>query len=164
MAEKKAQPINQELLDNVSREAHQNPRRRKNYNFHQPQDVIQRFLNAIEPDSYIRPHRHVNPEKEEIFLVLKGKGAVVQFDELGNVEDVFYMDTRKGQWGVDIPGGVFHTIVSLEEKSVFYEIKSGPYNPNADKGFASWAPEEKTQEAKEYLEFLTQYIGHLYEH
>ncbi|MBU3916841.1 WbuC family cupin fold metalloprotein [bacterium] len=163
MAEKKARPIDLKLLNLVSLQANQTPRGRKNFNFHQPEDAIQRFLNAIEPDSYIQPHRHVDPVREEIFLVLKGKGAVVLFDSVGTVEDVFYLDISKGEWGVDIPGGVYHTIVSLEENSVFYEIKSGPYNPDTDKEFASWAPDENTQEAKEYLEFMTQYIGHLYE-
>jgi cupin fold WbuC family metalloprotein len=41
-----------------------------NYNFHQAEDCLQRFLNAIEPESYIRPHRHINPEREEIFLLI----------------------------------------------------------------------------------------------
>ena len=29
------------------------------------------MLNAIEPQSYIRPHRHLIPPKVEVFLVLR---------------------------------------------------------------------------------------------
>ena len=35
-----------------------------------------------------------------------------------------------------------------------YEIKEGPYNPDTDKKFANWAPEEYTDESKIYLDKL----------
>ena len=48
--------ISQQLLDNVSAAAQSSPRQRKNFNFHQRDDQIcHRLLNAIEPDTYIRP-------------------------------------------------------------------------------------------------------------
>ncbi len=153
-----AQPIDQVLLEQITKKALNSPRKRMNHNFHQPEDVIQRFLNAIEPDSYIRPHRHVNPDREEIFLVLKGKGAVVLFDNSGTTEGIHLLDASLGFWGVDIPGGLYHAIVSIEPGSVFYEVKQGPYNPNADKGFAPWSPKEGSEEAIEYLNHLKQSV------
>ncbi len=149
-----AKHIDLDLLDNVSDQAKISVRRRMNYNFHQPQDIVQRFLNAIEPDSYIHPHRHFDPPKDEIFLVLRGKGAVFTFKDNGEVDELYILNVLNNQWGVDIPAGLYHTIISLDNNTVFYEVKAGPYNPTADKGFAPWAPEENTPESKEYLEKL----------
>lgn len=154
MSKFKIQPIDITLLNKVRHKAVHSPRLRMNHNFHEPEDTVQRFLNAIEPGSYVRPHRHINPKKDEIFLVLTGKGAIVTFDNLGGVSAVYPLNPQKGYWGVDIEGGVYHTIVSLAPGSVFYEIKSGPFDPEADKGFADWAPEEKTEAAKTYLNQL----------
>ena len=148
------QIIHNDLFREISRKAAESERRRINHNFHQLQDPAQRFLNAIEPDSYIRPHRHVNPTKDEAFLVMKGRGAVFVFSDQGDIEQVIELNVNKGNMGVDIPGGIYHTIVSLESGSVFYEVKAGPFDPTLDKGFASWAPEENSPEALDYLNHL----------
>ncbi|MGK0288667.1 MAG: cupin fold WbuC family metalloprotein [bacterium] len=114
------------------------------YNFHQDEDNAQRFLNAIEPESYIRPHRHIDPLKDEAFLILRGKGVIATFEDDGTVNEVFILDPTTGNLGVDIPAGVYHTIISLQSGSVFYEVKPGPYVATSDKNFASWAPEENS--------------------
>ncbi len=146
--------IHQHLFLEISQKAVESERKRTNYNFHQLPDPAQRFLNAIEPDSYIRPHQHINPLKDEAFLIMKGHGAVIWFSEQGDIEEIIELSIDKGIMGVDIPGGLYHTIVSLESGSVFYEVKAGPFNPTLDKGFAEWAPEENTQEAVDYLNSL----------
>ena len=125
-----------------------------NYNFHQLEDPVQRFLNAIEPGSYVQPHRHKEPLRDEAFVILRGKGSVFIFDDQGNIQDYTVLNSKVGSFGVDIPGGVFHSILSLEKRSVFYEIKSGPYIPVADKDFATWAPKENSSEALLFLNNL----------
>lgn len=51
--------ISEELLDSVSQEARESSRLRMNYNFHESLDApIQRLLNALEPGTYLPPHRH----------------------------------------------------------------------------------------------------------
>ena len=143
--------IDQTLLDETSRAAKNSKRNRINHNFHQMDDPVHRFLNAIEPDSYIRPHRHLTPPKAEIFLILRGRGAILIFDEEGEVTKRVILDPLQGLHGVEVEAGVMHSILSLEENSVFYEVKQGPYIPMADKDFAPWAPEENSTEAKNYL-------------
>lgn len=154
MTHQNVRRINQSLTSSLTQKARQTPRKRLNFNFHQPQDRVQRFLNAIEPESYIRPHRHTNPSQDEIFLVLKGKGAVIIFDERGKIEETILLDAQAGHWGVDIPGGIYHTVVALEKESVFFEVKEGPYQPSTNKTFAPWTPEENTREAEDYLKSL----------
>ena len=50
--------ISEELLDSVSQEARESSRLRMNYNFHESLDApIHRLLNALEPGTYLPPHR-----------------------------------------------------------------------------------------------------------
>ena len=108
----------------------------------------------MEPDTYVRPHKHVNPDKREVFFILKGKAAVIEFDEKGNITDHEILDPLQGSYAAEIAPGVFHTIVSLETGTVAYEVKDGPYNPEDDKHFAAWAPEEGSAESDPYLKNL----------
>lgn len=76
--------INSSLLDQLVIDAECSDRKRKNYNFHQHmEDTLHRMLNAIQPGSYVRPHKHENPDKREVFLVLKGRLLVVLFPKKG---------------------------------------------------------------------------------
>jgi len=152
--------IDKNLLDPVSAEANLHPRRRKNYNFHKEySDILQRLLNAMEPLTYIQPHKHQDPDKREVFIALRGRILVVEFDETGNVSDHVILDPVNGSYGAEIPEKTYHTIVSLESGTVAYELKDGPYSPVDDKNFASWAPKEGTREALSYLEELLKKLG-----
>jgi len=147
--------IDETLLDSVSSQARSLPRLRKNHNFHKEySDTLQRLLNAIEPLTYIQPHKHEDPDKREVFLALRGRILVVEFDESGNIADHFILDPLKGVFGAEIPEKTFHTVVSLESGTVAYELKDGPYSPIDDKNFAAWAPKEGSPEAIPYLENL----------
>lgn len=130
-----------------------------NHNFHkEPADTLQRLLNAMEPYSYIQPHKHENPDKREAFFSLRGRIAVIEFDEIGNMTDYTLLDPSKGTYGAEIPERAFHTIIALDPNTVAYEIKDGPYNPDDDKNFAPWAPKEGSPEADPYLRKLLQLI------
>lgn len=147
--------ITEDLLNETSDKAKASPRLRMNHNFHEDyDDPINRMLNALEPDTYCRPHKHEDPDKNEVFLVLRGKMAVFIFDEEGNVTDNYTFAPADGTYGIDIPPRIWHTLVCLESGSVAYEIKDGPYVKPIDKNFASWAPEEGTPEAAAYLKEL----------
>ena len=149
--------IDKELLNSLSEEAKQSPRKRKNYNFHPTlDDPINRMLNAIEPGSYAQPHKHENPDKREVFIILRGKVAAFFFDNEGNITDRIILDKEKGVFGVEVAPRKWHSIMSLDQDSVVYEIKDGPYNVQNDKIFAPWAPIEGTKEVVEYLDFFLQ--------
>ena len=56
--------INDDLINGVLKKAQSSSRKRTNYNFHKSYDApLQRMLNAAEPGTYIRPHKHENPDK-----------------------------------------------------------------------------------------------------
>lgn len=152
--------ITRELLRQVTDEALASPRLRKNHNIH-PSDESRchRLLNAIEPASYIRPHRHLDPEKDEAFIVMSGRLGIIMFSSEGVVESVVVLSRENGNLAADIPHGIFHTALSLETGTVFYEAKAGPYRPITGMEKASWAPDENTPEASAYLEWLRGMCG-----
>ena len=112
------------------------------------------MLNAIEPSTYVRPHKHENPDKVEAFVILKGKVLIVEFDDSGNIRASIVLSLNDGVYGVEIPPRTWHTIVSLEPETVVYEVKEGPYSPIDDKDFASWAPNENSKECDSYIKDL----------
>lgn len=143
--------IDQQLLDLVSAAARENPRLRKNWNIHPADDFpAHRLLNAMEPASYIRPHRHLDPLKDETFLIIRGRLGILVFNDDGTVIEKLQLDAGGATIGADIPAGVFHTAVSLAEGTIFFEAKAGPYRPLHDDEKPAWAPEDGAA-AHDYL-------------
>lgn len=148
--------ITAEMIKELAQKAKQVPRKRINHNVHLQNDTVQRMLNAIEPDSYVRPHRHLNPPKIEAFFVFQGSLAVIFFNDTGDLKDVVILNEQVK--GIDIKPGVWHSIVALESGTVIFEVKTGPYIQATDKDFAPWAPQENIPEARVYLEKMKKYI------
>lgn len=145
------QIINRELLGRILAEAKAAPRRRKNFNFHAAEsDASHRLLNALEPDSYIPPHRHLAATKDEAIIALSGRFGIVFFDAEGKVTQAVALAPGGEAMGVNIPHGQFHSAVALEA-GVFFEAKAGPYQALAPAEKAPWAPAEGEPEAADYL-------------
>lgn len=154
---KPVQIINRELLDRVSSQAQVALRRRKNHNFHAAEtDPCNRLLNAIEPDSYIQPHCHRDPSKDETIVAVRGRIGMVFFDEQGAVISTTVLAPAGDAIGVNISHGVYHTLVALEPNSVFFEAKAGPYAPLAPGEKPAWAPAEGDSGVAAYLARLKQ--------
>jgi cupin fold WbuC family metalloprotein len=147
--------IDDALLGEVCAEAAASPRRRKNRNFHPRDDhPAHRLLNAMQPDSYIPPHRHLDPNKDETFVVLRGRLGLVLFDDAGGVVRSVEIGPGAAAIGVDIPHGTWHTALALEPDTVFLEAKAGPYLPFSEAERAPWAPAENSPDAAPYLALL----------
>ena len=147
--------LGDDLFADLSQKAAANPRRRQHLNLHADYgEPCQRLLNAMEPGSYIRPHRHLTDPKVECFLGLRGRFALILFDDEGHLRQILRFGPLEENAGADLPPGVWHTVVSLESGSIFFETKPGPFNPLTKKDLAPWAPEEGSPEAAGYLQFL----------
>jgi cupin fold WbuC family metalloprotein len=146
------------LFDDVADLAAASPRRRMNRNFHESAgDNPHRFLNVLLRGTYIRPHRHSAPPKSETFVVLEGVAEAILFDDEGSITARHSLgaDTPEGRiWGIDLPPGVWHTVLPRTDRVVCFEVKPGPWNPANDKEFAPWAPAEGSPEAAEYCRQL----------
>lgn len=147
--------IDPAMLDQLSAEAAALPRQRKHRNFH-PNDSYpaHRLLVAIEPGSFVPPHCHLNPAKDESLLIVRGKLGVLFFDNSGQVASQHVLSAGEGAFGVDIPHGVFHTVLALVPGTVFFEAKAGPYVPVGAGELPDWAPREADAAAADYLAAL----------
>ena len=147
--------VTRDLLSQLSNEARISPRLRKNYNLHAANEShCHRLFNAIEPASYIRPHRHLDSEKDEAFILICGRLGIITFSDNGDVLETVILSHREGVLAADIPHGVYHTAVSLETGTVFFEAKAGPYLPLSELEIASWAPGDGDEAAPAFLEKL----------
>ena len=145
--------IDIQLLDDVSRLAQKSDRLRMNYNFHQSLEdkchhiltpstsvttrqstsklalrSLFRRLNAVEPGTDIPIHKH--PDKDESFVILRGKVRSTTYNDDGSVIDSVVLSHEDGIYGVDIPKGVWHKLESLAPASVIFECKQGPFVPH----------------------------------
>ena len=74
---------------------------------------MNRLLNAMEPGTYLRPHRHLNPDKDEIFLLLRGRVVLFQFDDFGHISDHLVLDPKLGVYGAEVKAGIWHVLKFL---------------------------------------------------
>lgn len=142
--------ITHATLADLAAEAAAAPRRRKNLNLHgHLDDPIQRLLNALEPGTYIRPHRHPDGVWE-LFILLSGACSILVFDAQGVVTQRVDL-TQDGTLVAEIPAGAWHSVVAQQSGTVVIEVKPGPYVPGS---FAPWAPEEDKDGATACLDWL----------
>ena len=132
------------ILDALSLQAQQSPRRRANHNLHEElSDPIQRLAIAMEPETYVRPHRH--PHTWEMLFPLRGRFVVLQFDKTGTViertvlgDDCKLLENAAGTW---------HSVLSLDKGGIIFEVKHGPYAALAESDFAPWSQPAEGEEA-----------------
>ena len=142
--------IDQDLFDAVASVAQQRPRLRMNHNLHEESELVQRFLNVLQPGTYVRPHRHVRAKAGtgfECFLVMQGAIGLLLFDAEGRLLQRERLDARGSLRGVELAENQFHSLVALEPDTVMFELKQGPYLPTADKDFLSRFPQEGDPDA-----------------
>ncbi len=144
----KTEFINAALMDAVAEQAMQSPRRRMNYNFHRSTDEkVNRLLNVMHKGSYLPVHRHLNPEKSESIIVLRGKVGVSIYDDAGTEVESHIVGAGCDCVGFDIEAGVWHGLVVLEDNTVLFEVKEGPYAPITSDNIAAWTPAADDAEA-----------------
>ena len=147
--------ITQALVDRALAYSRTSPRQRVIQPFHKgSRDPLHRMLNAVQPCSYIRPHRHLEPPKAEAFIVMRGSLAFFSFAEDGTVRECVRLAADGARFGVDLVPGVYHAFVALEPDTLIYEVKTGPYARATDKEFAPFAPAEGSDGVARYMQEL----------
>lgn len=135
--------IDNKILDNLTAQAKASPRLRMNLNFHQSLDEkCHRFLNAVEPGANIPIHRH--PEKEESFVVLRGRIRVITYNDDGTIIENMVLNPSEGRYGVNVGKNVWHTVEALEPGSVIFECKQGPFVEHEEEGILELKKYPKT--------------------
>ena len=146
--------INKELLDQLFKQAKENPRLRQGFDLRtSPSDTSQRMLNALLPGTVVPIHRHEDTAETVICLCgkldeviyeeispllspLKGEDAAC-FERGMDAQDVtigsrfreierIHLCPAQAQYGCQVPKGAWHT-VEVIEPSVIFEAKDGKY-------------------------------------
>jgi cupin fold WbuC family metalloprotein len=149
--------VDRDLLRAKADDARRSARGREIHVLHAgDDDPLQRMLNAVQPGSYITPHRHVASGTPESIVLLQGSLGFVGFPDDGAVDpDRFaLLSPASGGLAVDCRPRVWHTFFALEPDTVVFEVKLGPYDADADKAFAPWAPREGAPGAAAWLAAL----------
>lgn len=152
-------------LNELMRKAEGGPRLRLHQNIHADYDEpCQRLFNAIEPGSYIRPHRHMSVPRDEMLVAIRGLMALVTFDDVGLVQRVVRFGTEKyGSHlavGVEVLPKTWHTVIALVSGAVLLEVKAGPFDPTQPKDIAEWAPMENSANVETYMQLLNKIINY----
>lgn len=138
--------IDHQLLTVLSTQATASPRKRAHHNLHpQLDDHVQRLCIAMEPGTYVRPHRHMQPETWEILLILSGAVALLIFDDSGRALERIELAAGGEVSAVEIPANTWHAVASLKAGTVVFEVKQGPYAPITEANFAPWSPADGVQ-------------------
>jgi hypothetical protein len=117
--------IDNNLLDSLFEQAKESPRQRIHLDLRDSEtDGSQRMLNVLLKTTRIPIHRH--PDSSESIFLLRGKIDEVFFDDEGNETERFHLDPLKGNYGIQVPAGKYHTLEVLEP-AVIFESKNGKY-------------------------------------
>jgi cupin fold WbuC family metalloprotein len=152
-------PLTRDLVQSGIEQSRLSPRLRIIQPLHKSDDaILQRMFNVMQPGTYIRPHWHRDPPKDESLVVLQGAIAVFVFSDGGEVRDVVRLAAGAPVFGVDFAAGVCHSFVVLAPDTVVFEVKSGPYVRLTDKDFASWAPAEGDDDVGAFMDALAKHL------
>ena len=124
--------IDNKVLDELSAKAKASPRLRMNLDLRNSEnDGSQRMLNAIEPGSPERIHRHQHTS--ETVVCLRGKVVEEFYDELERIcTDSIVLTPNGPNVAINIPAGQWHSIRAVESDSVVLAVKDGRYEPLSD--------------------------------
>lgn len=123
--------LENKILNKVTEEAKVFSRLRMNYNLHESfEDTVQRMFNALEPGTIVPIARH--PNSSETLIMLRGKLRVLIYDYNKNIIEDVVIAPNSENIGYHIPKGTWHQVDSLEEGTVCFETREGPYAPVAE--------------------------------
>ena len=78
-------------------------------------------------------------DHRRIVAILRGRGAVLIFDDRGALAEKAILSPSGPQLVAEIPAGAWHSLIALAPGTVWFEVKLGPY--------AAPPPEEPPQDA-----------------
>lgn len=149
--------ITHENLTQLAAKASASARLRTNFNLHPDvNDPVQRLAVTMDKESYVRIHRH--PHTWELLSTLTGRLVVLIYNSAGEITDrlVLGEETR----ALEIPAGVWHSAIALDNGTTFLELKSGPYVPVPEADTFPGSPAEGDDQSHAVMAwYLTAQVG-----
>lgn len=145
-------PLTLTMVGELLALSQESPRKRMIQKIHKDHGSnVHKMFNAMQPGTYITPHRHMHPEKTETLLVVSGAILFVEFSDMGKMGTHTLLQPGTEIFGIDVAPHVYHTFIALKPDTLIFEIKDGPYEKSFDKDIPDWAPREGSVEAEQYL-------------
>lgn len=147
--------LSEEMVERGIEASRRSERKRIILPIHRKQEAeVQRLVNFLQPGTYIRPHLHPLLHATESLVVMKGAIRLFTFDDSGRTISDNRISSVPFPGVADIEPRIWHTFLVLDEDTVLFECKKGPYSASEDKVFAEWAPEEESPETIGFMEGL----------
>lgn len=147
--------LSKDMLEKGLKGSRESERKRIILPIHRKQEAeVQRMINFLQPGTYIRPHQHPLNYASESLVLIRGSIRFYIFDDDGTVLSISKLDSKPLPGVLDIEPRVWHSFIVLEEDTILFECKKGPYDAEKDKIFAPWAPAEGSDEVQEWIESL----------
>lgn len=145
--------LSEHMIEDGLKASRQSERLRIILPIHREQDAnVQRMINFLQPGTYIRPHKHPLDHASESLVLIQGSIRFYTFDEDGNMLTENHIHSKPIPGVIDIEPNVWHSFTVLEENTILFECKKGPYDTETDKVFAEWSPEEGSDDVNEWME------------
>lgn len=145
-------PLTLNMVSNLLTLSHESPRKRIIQKLHKTDEAgVHRMFNALQPGTYVTPHRHMHPAKDETILVIAGSMLFIRFSDEGEIVSQVLLQPGTQTFGIDVAPNVYHTYIALKTDTLIFEVKNGPYEQDSDSDFPDWAPREGSEEAEPYL-------------
>ena len=107
--------LDNKLFDSIQEQAEDSPRRKMNYDLRtSAEDSSQRMINVLMSDTVV---------------ICRGAIREEFYDDQGHKTAEFILRAGGDCPAIQVPKGVFHTSVCLEDGSVIFEAKDGAYKP-----------------------------------
>ena len=152
----KAKLISNDCIEAVIEKSKRASRKRVPILVHDSYDEIpQRFVNCMASDSYIKPHKHESDSQWELVTWISGDMLVIIFDDSGRILN----KVKMGQYSnrvMEIQRNQYHSYVPLSD-CAYLEIRNCRFiygRPEADRTFASWAPDEGDLGVSDFVDWL----------
>ena len=118
--------VGEEMLNELTGKAKANSRLRQSLDLrNNPDDLSQRMLNALEPETVMPIHRHKN--SSETCVCIRGHFEEYFYDSDGNLTDT--IDMVPGGTVLNIEANQWHSLKCLESGTILLECKDGAYRP-----------------------------------
>ncbi len=116
------------------------------------EQVPQRFINNLTRNTYVRPHKHILPQQWELMSWLSGEIEALLFTEEGILYERYMLSANQIKV-IEFQPGFIHSFLTNSSGS-YLEVRNCAYNPNIDREYAPWSPEEGSVSAGSFLETL----------
>ncbi len=142
------------FLEELLGKASQNESRKYRYCLHDSENSnVQEMIFVNEKGFYYPPDKHDHCAETKI--ILYGEAWIILFEENGDIKDIM-RTSAKGLKLCRVEKGIYHAVVPISEKVIFYEMREGKFTPDMVT-YPEWAPRDATEKEIEKYEAKIDY-------